>query len=189
MSGQRLADAVALATELHEGQRRKGTSIPYLSHLLSVAALVMEDGGDDDQVAAALLHDAAEDQGGEDTLAMIAERFGARVAGIVRDCSDSLLARGEQKAPWQERKSASIAHLETVDATSLIVVAADKLHNVRSTLYDVTEHGPVTWTRFKTGREGFVWYHEEVLRVLVERIPTSRSVGQLETLMAALRAG
>lgn len=178
---RRLGDALALAAELHEGQLRKGTSIPYVSHLLAVAALVAEDEGDVDSVCAALLHDAAEDQGGDAALRRITAEIGARVSELVRECSDVVAEPGAEKPPWRERKEAMIARLPALTNEALLVISADKLHNVRSTLFDLRSIGDDVWTRFRTGREGFIWYHREVLRVLEERIPASRSVRQLRS--------
>src|SRR3954471_23657647 len=106
--------ALLYATHVHGGQVRKGTSTPYVAHLLAVAATVLEYGGDEDLAIAALLHDSVEDQGGQPRLLDIKERFGERVARIVEGCSDSLVdtAKGEKKAPSRERKEAYIRHLD-----------------------------------------------------------------------------
>ncbi|MFW6773181.1 HD domain-containing protein [Nocardioides sp. CPCC 205120] len=189
MDTERFAAAVGLAAHLHRGQVRKGTQVPYVSHLLSVAALVAEDGGTEDQVIAGLLHDAAEDQGGEATLTVIAERFGAGVAELVRACSDSIDEAGAEKAPWKERKEAAIAHVADVPAEALLVLAADKLHNTRSTEADRAFHGSGVWTRFKAGRDGFLWYHLAELLVLEERVPESRSVRLLRRELSGLACG
>lgn len=183
----RLGCALSLATELHRGQVRKGTAIPYVAHCMAVSALVAEDGGDEDQVIAGLLHDAAEDQGGEATLGLIADQFGGRVGRIVRDCSDSLTVRGEQKRPWLERKTAAVQRLPTVPADALTIVAADKLHNLRSTLTDLRLVGPPVWERFQTGRDGFMWYHDQVVALLAVQLPTSRSVGELQAVLGDLQ--
>jgi (p)ppGpp synthase/HD superfamily hydrolase len=91
--------ALLYATHVHGGQVRKETTIPYIAHLLAVAATVLEYGGSEDMAIAGLLHDAAEDQGGEPRLADIRNRFGDRVTDIVHACSDSVIntAAGEQK--------------------------------------------------------------------------------------------
>jgi len=124
---ERLADAFAYATRLHDGQVRKGTDIPYLSHLMAVAALVQENGGDEEQVIAALLHDGPEDQGGEPILNEIQLRFGDRVAAIVAECSDTF---EERKPPWLDRKRRYLEDLETASEATLLVSAADKVHNL-----------------------------------------------------------
>lgn len=120
----RLAAAVRLSSTLHASQRRKGTTVPYSSHLIAVAALVMEDDGDEDQVVAALLHDAVEDQGGLATLEEIRARFGERVGGIGLACSDATPAASEAKPPWRERKTAFVQALATMPADALLIVAA-----------------------------------------------------------------
>ncbi len=126
--------AFQLASGLHHEQRRKGTEIPYISHLMSVAALVLEAGGDEDQAIAALLHDAMEDQGGPPTLETIRRLFGDRVAGIVKECSDSESEHPENKLPWHQRKQAYLAKLTAASPDALLVSVADKLHNARTIL-------------------------------------------------------
>ena len=118
---ERFDRALLYATQVHGGQVRKGTTVPYLAHLLAVAATVMEYGGDEDMAIAALLHDAAEDQGGARRLDDIRNRFGDRVASFVADLSDSLVQAGEAKAEWRTRKEAYLAHLATRDADVLLV--------------------------------------------------------------------
>lgn len=167
----RFGHAAALAAELHAGQMRKGTEIPYLSHLLAVAALVAEDGGDEDTVLAALLHDSAEDQGGERTLERIADELGTRVSKLVRECSDAVPEPGAEKPPWRERKQQMVDSLPSLSHGARLVIAADKLHNTRSTILDVRIVGPDVWNRFRTGREGFLWYHQQMLAALHQLIP------------------
>ena len=160
---------------LHRHQRRKGSAIPYVSHLMAVSALVLEDGGNATEAAAALLHDAAEDQGGRPTLALIAVRCGSDVAALVEECSDSLLEIGQKKSPWRERKLAVIEGLPSKSEGALRIMAADKLHNTRATAADLTATGSAVWDRFKTGRDGFLWYHHAMLDGLKTSLPGSRS--------------
>ena len=122
MLTQRFDDALAYAAEVHRGDVRKGSGTPYLAHLLSVAALVIENGGDEDQAIAALLHDAPEDAGGRERLEDIRRRFGDRVAGIVEACTDTF---DDPKPPWRERKEAFLERLTGAPADALPVVAAD----------------------------------------------------------------
>jgi (p)ppGpp synthase/HD superfamily hydrolase len=168
---------------------RKGTSIPYMSHLLAVASLVMEDGGDDDQVAAALLHDAAEDQGGEATLSTIRSEFGDVVESIVRACSDSIEDVGVEKAPWRERKERALQHVGSAPEKALIVIAADKLHNLRSIAADLAFTGPSVWDRFNAGQQDILWYYDSMHAALASRIPASRSVRLLGVERAQLDSG
>ncbi len=158
----RLAEAFQLAAELHAAQLRKGTSIPYVSHLMSVAALVLEDGGDEEQAMAALLHDAVEDQGGEPTLERIRIAFGDRVAGIVRACSDTVTT---PKPPWRERKEKYLSHLEHEPLEVRRVSAADKLHNARAILGDLRVHGLSVFDRFSASREEVLWYYESLAAI------------------------
>jgi hypothetical protein len=143
--GERFVDAVAMATRLHAHQTRKGSTVPYLSHLLAVAGLVLENGGDEDQAIAALLHDGPEDQGGEATLAEIGDRFGPRVQSIVAACSDTFET---PKPPWQARKERYITHVIALTpaegADVWPVSLADKVHNARTIVSDLRELGPVT---------------------------------------------
>jgi (p)ppGpp synthase/HD superfamily hydrolase len=165
--GERFEQALVYATRLHATQRRKGTEIPYVSHLLAVAGLVLEDGGDEDQAIAALLHDAIEDQGGAPVREEIRRRFGDRVTAIVDGCTD---AETIPKPPWRERKEHYIAHVRQATPEVLRVSTADKVHNARAILADVRRHGNATWSRFTGGRDGSLWYY----RTLVE---TYRAAG------------
>jgi (p)ppGpp synthase/HD superfamily hydrolase len=158
------AEAVSYAIDLHAEQTRKGTDIPYIAHLLAVAALVVEHGGDEDESTAALLHDAAEDApphhgGGEAVLDRLEQRFGSRVAGIVRACSDTLV---QPKPDWRPRKEAHLAHLAAADGSVRLVTAADKLHNLRSIVADVRLHGESLWKRFNAGPRDVLWYYESI---------------------------
>lgn len=165
---ERFQSALAFATELHRHQRRKGTDIPYVSHLLGVASIVLEIGADEDQAIAALLHDAVEDRGGETCLAEIRKRFGDRVAGIVSDCTD---ADTVPKPPWRERKETYIASLAHKSKDSLLVNLADKTHNARAILDDLVVHGPALWDRFTGGRDGSLWYYEELAQAFRIHLP------------------
>ncbi|MBL6929255.1 MAG: HD domain-containing protein [Rhodospirillales bacterium] len=152
-----------MAVELHDGQTRKNTQIPYVSHLLGVCAIVLDCGGDEDEAIAALLHDAVEDQGGAPTLARIRETFGDRVAEIVDGLSD---AYGEPKPPWKERKDTYLAGLGDHCQSTVLVSAADKLYNARTILKDYREVGEEVWARFNGGRDGTLWYYRALLETL-----------------------
>lgn len=154
---ERFDDALVFASRLHARQRRKGTDIPYVAHLLAVTALVLEHGGGEDEAIAALLHDAVEDQGGAATLEAIRARFGAVVADTVAGCSD---AHGEPKPPWRARKEAYIAHVRHAPAAVVLVSACDKLHNARSILADYRRIGEALWPRFNAGAEAILWYYQ-----------------------------
>jgi len=156
---ERFNDALQYAAQLHVNQVRKGTSVPYVAHLLSVCALVLEDGGDEDQAIAALLHDAVEDQGGKDTYEDIRSRFGDRVAYIVDGCTDTYEV---PKPEWKQRKESYIAHLREASPDILRVSLADKLHNARSILRDLKENGTNTFQRFNGGKDGTLWYYRSL---------------------------
>jgi (p)ppGpp synthase/HD superfamily hydrolase len=143
--GEKLEHALLYASRLHRNQVRKGTSTPYITHLLAVASIVGENGGTEDEVVAALLHDAPEDQGGEATLRDIRLRFGDEVAEIVDGCTDTYQ---DPKPPWRERKERYLAHLANAPDSVRLVSSADKLHNARSVLSDYMLVGEDLWTRF-----------------------------------------
>jgi GTP pyrophosphokinase len=157
----RFKDALWMATDLHADQRRKGSGIPYVAHLLGVASLVLEYGGNEDETIAALLHDAVEDQGGKPTRQMIAEKFGETVAQIVDGCTD---ADTMPKPPWRERKEAYIAHIASAPPSVRLVSACDKLYNVRTILADYRRVGDEIWERFKGGKkDGSLWYYQALV--------------------------
>ena len=153
-------DALIYASRLHVNQYRKGTNIPYISHLLSVAALVLEAGRDEELAIAALLHDAVEDQGGLETLAEIRKRYGERVAMIVDSCSD---AYSIPKPAWRVRKEQYINHLKSSSEDARLVSLADKLHNARSILRDILVSGDDIWNKFNGGKEGTLWYYRSLV--------------------------
>jgi (p)ppGpp synthase/HD superfamily hydrolase len=157
----RFEQALVYAAILHSGQGRKGTAVPYISHVMSVAALALENGANEDEAIAALLHDAVEDAGGAPRLADIRVRFGQTVADIVAGCTDTDVT---PKPPWKERKEKYIAQLAHGSDSVMLVSCADKLHNARSIVADLREHGEAIWSRFTTGKPGTLWYY----RTLVE---------------------
>lgn len=166
------SSALVFAARVHRDQRRKGTDIPYMAHILGVTALVLEHGGTDDEAIGALLHDAAEDGGGEAMLAEIRAQFGDAVGDIVLGCSDSLAEDPADKAPWLERKQAYLAHVGEASRSVCLVSAADKLHNVRSLIHAVRAGGDDVWARFNGGREGSLWYYDAVSLALWRRWPS-----------------
>ena len=160
MSGySALEIALAFAARLHAGQTRKGSDTPYISHLLAVTAIALDHGATENEAIAALLHDAVEDQGGEATLVMIRRLFGDEVASIVAACSDT---DETPKPPWRERKEAFVERLSTEPYSVRLVVAADKLHNVRDVLRNYRVNGDNLWSHFRGGRCGTLWYYSAV---------------------------
>ena len=188
--GPRFEEALVYATRLHADQKKKGTETPYIAHLLGVAAIVLNEGGDEDMAIAALLHDAVEDQGGRPRLQEIQAFFGDRVAEIVEACTDSFAAPGEPKAEWRQRKAAYLAKIPGENADARIVSAADKLYNARQILADYRRQGDTVWSRFKAGREGQLWYYRALVSAfrragansLVDEL--DRVVTELEQLIA-----
>ena len=182
---ERFGAALEYASRLHAAQTRKGTSVPYVAHLLAVASLVLENGGDEDEAIAALLHDAVEDQGGAPTATAIRERFGDRVTEIVLGCTDADVI---PKPPWRPRKEAHLERLRKAPRSVLLVAAADKLHNARTILGEYRCRGEEIWTRFNGGREGTLWYYRATLQLLRDHseVPLveelARVVGELEAL-------
>lgn len=181
------------AAEVHY-EFRKGTTVPYLSHLWAVAALVLEHGGDDQQVAAGLLHDVAEDHGGRHRLDDLRSRFGDDVAGLVEALSDSLVdvTAGEVKPPWSQRKRAYVRHLASADGRAKLICACDKLHNLRSTLDDYRHLGAEAWLRYTVLLpELHLWYYRSLAEVLVPPAVPARLADELsrtvETLADLLR--
>ncbi len=161
--GPRFSDALAYCAVLHADQQRKVSGAPYVSHLLSVAAIVLQYGGDEEEAIAALLHDSVEDQGGTALCAQLQQRFGRRVAEIVMACSDSTES---PKPPWRQRKEAHVAHVGQADASVRLVVAADKLDNARWLLADYRRLGERLWDSFRGGREGTLWYYAAMIEAL-----------------------
>jgi len=158
----RFDEALVLASSLHRAQVRKASGVPYISHLLSVAALVLEEGGSEDVAIAALLHDAAEDQGGREILAGIATAFGADVARWVGQASDTFEL---PKPDWETRKRHHLSAIPMADREARLIMLADKLHNARSIMADHSRVGSALWDRFSVPRERTIWYYESVLEV------------------------
>ncbi len=163
---QRFDNAFLLAHQLHADQTRKGTGIPYISHLLAVTALVIENGGTEDEAIGALLHDAIEDAGGHEVRTVLQTRFGENVLEIVEGLTDT---DQTPKPPWRARKEAYLAHLSEASSSVLLVSLADKIHNARSILWDLRQEGNTIWLRFNGGREGSLWYYRTLVNAFRAR--------------------
>ncbi len=174
--GPRFRKAFLFAAEKHAGQVRKASTTPYIAHLMGVASLVLEYGGDEDIAIAALLHDVVEDCGGASMLQEVKRTFGTRVAKIVDGCTDSDTF---PKPPWRERKENYLRHLKSADGETRLVSAADKLNNVRSILSDHREVGDSIWARFNGGRDGTLWYYRALLEEF-QRSKPNRLVREFE---------
>jgi (p)ppGpp synthase/HD superfamily hydrolase len=182
---ERFERALVYAARLHRDQKRKGSGVPYISHLLAVCELTLEYGGDEDEAIAALLHDAIEDQGGLAARAEILLKFGERITEIV----DGLTDTDESPKPaWRARKEAYIGHVEEASASVRLVSACDKLHNARSLVMDYRIFGEELWGRFTGGRQGTLWYYRAMVTALSMMGPSpvvaelDRVVTELETL-------
>jgi (p)ppGpp synthase/HD superfamily hydrolase len=180
--GPRLQRAFRYAAEKHAGQTRKQTAVPYLSHLMAVASLVLEAGGDEDMAIAALLHDVVEDCGGMPRLREVRKQFGPRVAKIVEGCTDSF---SESKREWIERKKNYLLEVKHADAETRLVSASDKLHNVRTILADYRRDGEAVWKRFTGKKEGTLWYYR-ALSDEYQRRGVNRITRELEIVVAEL---
>jgi (p)ppGpp synthase/HD superfamily hydrolase len=165
-------DALVYAAEIHRDQVRKGSGIPYIAHLLSVSSRVLVAGGSEIQAIAGLLHDAAEDQGGKARLDDIQLRFGAPVAQIVADCTDSWV---EPKPTWRPRKEAYLASLSGKPGESLLVSLADKVDNAEAILQDYRIMGDGLWSRFTGGRQGTIWYYRSISEIFAKAMPCALS--------------
>jgi len=180
-------EALSYAAELHTGQTRKGTSVPYLTHLMTVSSYVFEFGGTVDQAIAGLLHDAIEDQGDRTSYQEIAGRFGEEVSEIVRACTDS---ETTPKPPWAERKAAYLAGLAHKPDAIKLVVACDKLHNAECIVRDVRLQGAKIWQRFNAAPDQILWYYEGVVSALgslespVVRLLKAK-VGEMRSILAS----
>lgn len=187
----RFQRAFAMASEIHAAQVRKGTSVPYLAHLMSVAALALEHGAGEDAAIAGLLHDAVEDAAdGEGARERIRRELGGRVARIVLGCTDAVAVPGRAKPPWDERKGAYLERLRgETDRDVLLVSACDKLHNARAIVADLRAIGPAVWDRFsQRDPQAQLWYYRSLAGCYDGRVPAalrdelSRVVGQMREL-------
>jgi (p)ppGpp synthase/HD superfamily hydrolase len=174
----RFTRAVDYARELHT-EFRKGTRVPYMAHLLGVAALVMgeTDGRipvTEDMVIAALLHDIVEDKGGLPRLKDVEAQFGADVARMVAGLSDTFAEDHDRKEGWEERKKAYIDRLKHEDEDVLLISIADKLYNARAILDDYRVVGMEVFERFKRGAGQQLWYLDELVKAFEPRMRDDR---------------
>lgn len=197
MLSERFTQAVDYAREVHASQVRKGTSIPYLAHLLGVASLVLRYGGDEDQAIAGLLHDTIEDHGRRHER-LIRAQFGDRVADIVVACTDgsreqkaAAAAPEARRADWEQRKHAYVEHLLRASDDALLVSGCDKLHNARAILADLRnpDIGVAVFDRFTGRRDGTVWYYRALVNCFVQRgAPMARELADAVAVITQLAA-
>lgn len=154
--------ALAFTARAHARQLRKGTDIPYITHLFHVAWILREYGFDEDVVIAGLLHDVLEDT--HVPKRQVAELFGTRIADIVEGCTEP----DHEWGYWEDRKEDMIALLRKAQPDVKAVACADKLHNL-STIRDALEEiGEGVWRRFGRGRADQGWYYRGVAQALGE---------------------
>jgi (p)ppGpp synthase/HD superfamily hydrolase len=184
----RFLAALNYATTLHT-ESRKDTTIPYISHLYSVAALVMESNGSEEEVIAALLHDAVEDHGGVKTLEKIRSDYGEEVAAIVDGCTDDAPPEGQEKRPWRERKEEYVAHIASASKSVRLVSNADKLHNARCILRDYREIKEKIWDRFTGKKEGSLWYYRALADAFLSNPANTFLAEELNRVVSELESG
>src|SRR3954470_3073018 len=182
---ERFDQALVYSAGHHRQQLRKGSRVPYMSHLMSVSAIVLEHGGSEDQAIAALLHDAVEDAPAGQAPAVlreIRERFGEPVAAIVEACSDGLDESGNRSGSWPERKRPYVAGLldpRKKPDEALLVTAADKIHNGSRIAADLREFGTEFWSTFNACEHELLWYYTSVDAAVTKRLPGSTIAGAL----------
>ncbi|MBI2949242.1 MAG: HD domain-containing protein [Verrucomicrobia bacterium] len=185
MFSERFEGALVYANQIHAGQVRRKTGMPYIAHLLGVTGIVLEHGGTEEEAIGALLHDAVEDAGGPKRLDDIRARFGVKVADIVRGCTDS---DAIPRPPWRERKAAYLEHLPEASDSVRLVSAADKLHNARALLRTYRKIGETVFERYSGGKGGTLWYYRTLVNVFQAAGPRSiaeeldRVVAEIEAL-------
>lgn len=188
----RLIQAFEFAAHEHRNQLRKGTNIPYISHLMSVSALVMENGGDEDQAIAGLLHDVIEDADPPSSVPQIRktilEQFGARVLSLVEGCTDGEPDASGEKLPWRERKETYLNHLQHEPEELLLVSCCDKLHNARSILTDLMTQGYSLFDRFTGKQAGTLWYYRSLVTIYENRLEGVVAVRELASTVKAIES-
>ena len=186
MQLNKLSPALALAIEAHQNQIRKSTQIPYISHPLAVASIALEFGASEDQAIAALLHDSIED-GGRKYEEVILAQFGQYVHDLVQGCTDGTPDHSGQKAPWIERKTAYLKHLQEASDEVLLVSCSDKLHNARAIVSDLINEGPSVFERFSSTPEQTLWYYRQLATIFNNRkAPPAKALESAVSQMEAL---
>ena len=186
----RFAEAFQFAAHEHRNQLRKSTTIPYISHLMSVSALVWENGGNEDQAIAGLLHDVIEDANPPSAVPRIRqeilEKFGQEVLSLVEGCTDGEQDAHGEKAPWKVRKETYLNHLQHEPAELLLVSCCDKLHNARAIYVDLITHGESMFERFTGKKEGTLWYYQQLSKIYQAKIPNVIAARELASVVDAI---
>ena len=186
MPMSKLSNALALAVQAHEGQVRKSTTIPYISHPMAVASIALEFGATENQAIAALLHDAIED-GGNKYANIIKAQFGDHVHDLVQGCTEGTPDHSGQKAPWIERKTSYLKHLQEASDEVLLVSCSDKLHNARAIVADLINDGPSVFERFSSSPEQTLWYYRQLATIFNNRkVPPAKALESAVSQMEAL---
>jgi (p)ppGpp synthase/HD superfamily hydrolase len=186
MQMSKLPTALALALDAHKKQIRKGTNIPYISHPMAVASIALEYGATEEQAVAALLHDAIED-GGEPYADSIEALFGSHILNLVQGCTDGTPDQTGKKAPWKDRKTAYLEHLQGASDEVLLVSCSDKLHNARAIVSDLITEGPSVFNRFSATTEQTLWYYRQLANVFTNRkTPPAKALESAVSQMEAL---
>lgn len=180
----RFVDALEAAAVMFAGKDRKGTPIPYITHLLATCAIALQNGADEDQAIAALLHDTIEDIPDRTKARATVGLFGPEVLRIVEACSDS---DNPEKEPWEERKARYIERLRHEDQAVMLVSAADKLDNARAIAADLKKYGAKVWDRFNAPRDRQLWNYGELLKIYKARLQGQQAlVDELERAVAVM---
>ena len=186
MQLNKLCPALALAIEAHQGQVRKSTNIPYISHPMAVASIALEFGASEEQAIAALLHDTIED-GGNKYANIIKAQFGDHVHDLVQGCTDGSHDHTGKKAAWLERKTAYLEHLQEATDEVLLVSCSDKLHNARAIVSDLINEGPSVFDRFSSTTEQTLWYYRHLATIFNNRkAPPAKALEAAVSQMEAL---
>ena len=162
----RLLRAINAAAWAHDGQLRKGTEIPYISHVFAVMHLVSQQSGvDEDTQIAALFHDVLEDVSERYSAVTMEEEFGEDVVEIVQ-----WVTKDKELSSWRERADMYLEKLEGAPQSALIIATCDKVHNLKSILTDYQELGELLWSRFNSGKESQRWWYWAVYETLQRRL-------------------
>lgn len=165
MMSERFVGAMELANELHGDQIRKGTTVPYISHLLIVSGMVLQHGGNEDEAIGALLHDSVEDCGGKPVMVKIRKRFGDKIADLVDGCSETDI---QPKPPWLERKKDYIENIKSAIPSVRLITCADKIHNASSIISEYRKVGEKVWDRFKANKNETLWFYSSFVAAMQE---------------------
>lgn len=153
--------AIEFATKAHSGQYRKGTKIPYITHPLNVARILIDHACPEPVITAGILHDTLEDT--RTTVDNIRDAFCNDVADLVNAVTEP----NKSDFTWENRKAHTIKHLRTALPEVLMISISDKLDNIRSIREDHERIGDKLWKRFNRSKEKQKWYYEALADVFL----------------------